>query len=1258
MQHVLTLRSLACLTLVLLSAGFCNAQGRLENGAMAPLHFIRAQRPVTIDGKLADWTLTAPVAYEVDANAEDRSVHTYAMWDDAHLYLAYVVRDATPMKNAGDSPANAFKTGDTLHFYLSTSATLTATKRDGGPDDYHILMTMLKGQPAVFAFREKKAGTARPTLISSPAQSIALDWMGPVPGGELAVELTANKRGYVAEVKLPLAFFDTFRPQAGRKVATDVAVNFSDPSGTTNLAKVWWHRGATQVLDIPSELRFDRQLWGTGIFSGDGDLPVVIDRKNLFVVPAPGVVTVDGDLGEWDLSCAYGPQYVDPVLKDKANVTWAMMYDATHLYLGAVFHAAQPYHNISGVENKWWEGDSLEFRLNADTKNQTGDIKTNTDILTFGVWYNPKEDKDYIALQRSFKFTISDISAATVRSKAVPGGRAFEVRVPWTLVQSGNYPKAGEAISCTLAALWDNGPRAYGMGSISSFRGTGDWGHAHFLPLGHAQPVYRSFYLPTVQEAPLNAGQYKSTLTVAQKGLLSAGVYSADGRLLRTLCAGRPVNAGPVEIGWDGKDDLSAVLPAGQYAVRAVINTGLRAQYVTSACSPGKPPHASPDPKRGWGGVWDNVKALAADRTGLYPLWGIEEGDGGLLKIDEDGNLLWRQHLPLAIPGIHTAVASNGKYVYIGVTGRMTKSNAEADGKGGLWRVRADTGSYVPFPHDGSDPLAFFLEDVKRTVTAAKNAPQPAPSITGLAADATTIFVAAYYQDAILCLDAETGKVKGNFAVAHPQGICLDGPAHLLVVSEGKILRLDGKSGQLAPMVTTGLDAPHAVAVDTKGLLLVTDGGASQQVKRFDRRGKLISAYGVAGGRTNNGKYVPDHLNTPAGIAVAASGKVFFSEDSSPRVFTRLSADLKYETQWAGPWYLSGEVAVDPARPEHVYIWSHHSIIRFLVDYTTKTSRPDAVWTDFALPDGVYGRWFPRIVHHAGKTYLFCGGTNCTLFRIDGDKMLLIAAVGVDRDGKTLTPWTFTDRNENGVLDPGEKVPAPATTPELTYRGSYWGGSVDDRDLTLYVLNGETNVQALTPTFAKAGVPVYTFATARVIPLAAARKPGQRSSLSSIWHTPDGGVFGNADANGSDPRGIGHSSHLSDVFVYRLDKDGNLLWRAGKKASGIAKNGEFYGRACGLGGPIANDYFSFVDENGQDKVFTTDGLFVGNLLDDTAIATPSENTLFVEHFNSIVYQNAQNKRWYFVAGAGGYASIWEIVGLDGIARVEGRVEVK
>ncbi len=1239
----------ACLTGTLLAADPVPSPAASAGGEV-PLNFVRAPGPVTIDGALSDWVLTAPVSYEVDASAADRTVRTYAMWDDQNLYLAYVVRDASPMQNGGDDPSSAFKSGDSLHFYLGTGAETVSTKAAGGPHDFHVLMTLQRGKPVIFAFRQQKSGVAQPTLITSPATRIEMAWMGPVPGAELAVQVMPGRQGYTAEAKLPLTFFDDLKPAPGRAVAADIAANFSDSTGTKNAAKVWWRRGASQILDIPTELGFDRNLWGQGVFRGPGETPIVIDNGNFYVVPAPAAVTVDGDLGDWDLTCAYGPHYVDPALKEQYNITWAAMYGRDALYLGAIFKSARPMENDGGVNNVWWLGDSLEFRLAADPAQQNGDPKQNDDILTFGVWYNAAQQKEYVALQRSFKFDAGDATPLTVRSKAVPGGRSFELRVPWSIVRGG-HPAVGQSVLWTMSGIWKNGLRAYGMGSISSFRGMNDWGQAHFLAKGKQPLVFLNLpraAAPVVAEA---AAKYKTVFTVAEKGTLSAGVYTAGGHLVRTLFAGRTVAPGETTVGWDGNSDEGTPAPAGAYQVRAVLNAGLHAQYVTSACSPGKPPHASENPRGGWGGVWGNVIDIASDGKRLYPLWAMEEGDGALLQIDEDANLQWRQHVPLALMGAQTAIASNGKYVFVSVDAEG--GNA---GKAGVWRVRCDDGAYVPYAHAGNNPLEFYLDGVTRPVPAKGEAAGTVPSaVAGLAADSATLYVAAPFQNQVACFDAESGKALRTYRVEKPAGLCLDGAGALLVVSGQRVLRLDLKSGDVTPVVAAGLDAPWHVAVEAGGSLVVTDRGASQQVKRFARDGKLLAAFGAKGGRDNNGKFEVERLLRPAGIAVAPSGRVFYTEDAPPRIFVRLSPELKYEQLWAGPWYLSGEVTVDPQRPEDLYIWSHEAFIRHKLDYAARTSRPDAVWSDFALPRDGYGRWFPRILHHQGVTYMLCTGTPTTLFRIDGDRVLLVAAVGVERKGGTWSNrWTFADLNENGRVDEGERVVMDelALDPNA-WVGSYWGGSIDERNMTMYLLDGRsTQALALTPTFAKPGVPVYQFKNVRRVPLAAAQKPGKQANLSSIWHTPDGGILGNADVQGSDPRGIGHSSHLSDVYVYRLDRDGNLLWRAGKKASGIAKPGEFYGRACGLAGPVAGKFFSFVDENGQDRLYTDDGLYVGSLLEDTAAATPGPLTLPVEHFNSIAYQNAQDQRWYFVAGGAGFASIWEIAGLDKITRLE------
>ena len=363
-----------------------------DDGEQLVLNFLRAPKTVAIDGRIDDWVLTAPVSYEVDPNAFDQKVKTHAMWDGRFLYLAYVVRDSSPLKNASDDPSAAFKGGDSLHFYVSTAKAPEAAGAEGGPEDYHFLMALQRGAPVVFAFRQRKAGVDNPTTVRSPATSIDLAWMGPVPNAELAVSVEGA--AYTAEVALPLAFFEGFRPEAGRRLAVDAAVNFSDPAGNRNVAKVWWHRGASPILDIPTELRFERDRWGVGVFRGHEERPVVVDNGNLFVIPAPRAVTVDGDLSEWDHSCMYGPLSVDPVLKEKNNVAWTLMHDQQALYIAVVFKSAQPFNNDGGLNNVWWLGDSIEVRLAADPRNQGGDITKNMDILTFGLWYNQTEGKD------------------------------------------------------------------------------------------------------------------------------------------------------------------------------------------------------------------------------------------------------------------------------------------------------------------------------------------------------------------------------------------------------------------------------------------------------------------------------------------------------------------------------------------------------------------------------------------------------------------------------------------------------------------------------------------------------------------------------------------------------------------------------------------------------------------------------------------------------------------------------------------------
>ena len=58
------------------------------------------------------------------------------------------------------------------------------------------------------------------------------------------------------------------------------------------------------------------------------------DHSRIHVVPAPGTVTIDGDLGDWDLSGSI-LMFMDEASKETYSVRGAMMFDKDFLYIGA-----------------------------------------------------------------------------------------------------------------------------------------------------------------------------------------------------------------------------------------------------------------------------------------------------------------------------------------------------------------------------------------------------------------------------------------------------------------------------------------------------------------------------------------------------------------------------------------------------------------------------------------------------------------------------------------------------------------------------------------------------------------------------------------------------------------------------------------------------------------------------------------------------------------------------------------------------------
>jgi len=90
-------------------------QFRLTGGrGSASITIKRAAKPIALDGKLDEWSREGAVEIKVDA---DRGARVLTAYDDASLYIAWDVRDPSPMLNKAPRWELAFKGGDAVDLF-------------------------------------------------------------------------------------------------------------------------------------------------------------------------------------------------------------------------------------------------------------------------------------------------------------------------------------------------------------------------------------------------------------------------------------------------------------------------------------------------------------------------------------------------------------------------------------------------------------------------------------------------------------------------------------------------------------------------------------------------------------------------------------------------------------------------------------------------------------------------------------------------------------------------------------------------------------------------------------------------------------------------------------------------------------------------------------------------------------------------------------------------------------------------------------
>jgi hypothetical protein len=1013
-------------------------------------------------------------------------------------------------------------------------------------------------------------------------------------------------------------------------------------------------------------------------------------QEKAIIVPAPGPVTVDGDLRDWDLSASFDSVYQE-ALAPRFTARFAFMYDRQAFYIGAHIVDDTPLvnqHDPLVEPNVGWSGDALQVRLSSDPalgwplKASTfdrGAAPAKSDrIVHLTLWYFTGRSEPVLQVQYGMDYHGTRVlrgAASGVAFRKDPDGRVYtlEARIPWSLLNAAQSPpKSGDRTALTVQPLWGDtsGTRAalsytdVNNGVGFGYQNAGIWGRAEFvaqgdLPASQRPVSVREMATPLVLELPL---------ADAKAASLSAALFDAGGVLVRTL----PVISNPTSEGgkllvrWDGLDDDGRPLPPGRYTVKFLTHEGIGQKYVASLHNAGNPPWRTADGTGAWGGDHGNPLAAGADGERVYLGWDVSEAGSSVIAVDPTlppggvatriGRKLWgAPSVPEVGIGVQ-ALATDGDRVFVAQGGKRggQQRDPQAPNAAGvvLWDTR--TGRAINFPFNKRVLLISEWRGEGRNLRA-------------IALSGHLLYASLEAEDKVVSFNWKTGQKIREYVLPAPAGLAVEKNGTLVVLSERSLMRLDPDTGHVTRLVH-GLSAPWGVAVDRAGHLYVSDQGTAMQVNVYAPDGTLLRTVGTTGGRPMIGKFDPHGMLNPAGLAIDAEGKLWVTEyDGSPRRVSVWTADGRLVGDLLGAGQYATMGTADPGHPS--WVNTHHTL--FELDYDTGSAKTLATLVRPGLhgfqvgTDGQRRLDFRR-VH--GHTYIIHGGRGSqTVFLLDEPMLSAqpVAAMGRPNSAHLLglTPdrfpeaeraeaqkrlsgaWLWTDRNGDRLvqLDEIDAV-----------KGGTWGlhgGSWFDDDLTIwsaaqYHAGGIYRVPV--KEWLPGGVPLYP-------------SPGDQTPL----FTPVGATV----------LSVMPSSDLQSVFVLeqktsggqptadrweavsRYDLTGRRLWSYRKAwvgfglAAPLFQPGYVIGAMKFIGDVGLDTGLELLGVNGyagQFNILTSDGLWVAALGKDNRYGPRvDETTIWPENFSGFLFRNADNGKVYLMAGDTDLR-IWEVTELDTI----------
>ena len=983
-------------------------------------------------------------------------------------------------------------------------------------------------------------------------------------------------------------------------------------------------------------------------------------------MPTPGGCppAIDGRLDDWDRSGAVLCWNAEEFAETQ-NATLYFMYDATNLYF-AVEMSLHDHElaNENRPQDRYWRGDLVQLRLSTDRSlpyplpprriaGKANPVYVGNDKVTcVNVWRNTRDGSDnlYITPGASFDCPPSNVPPGSAVA-IVPGERSvvMETRVPWSAlgVADGRCPCApGERMPAVVDIKWNPGMDGHFTASVYR-RDPGAFAYMNLDTWGQIEVIrkkeeviskreegeinLRDRYAAIAESARRSravdtTGWAEIRFDLPKKAKVSVNIFDERGGVIRELIGGELHEAGPLSVFWDGRDALGFPCETGrEYRWGAYAHDGLDVVYAGTVGTSGNPPYDTRDGRGGWGGDHGPPVACAADATGRYFVWHMNESGRGIVKTDFDGNVVWRT-MPFVVDGWgnYTCAAASGGRLYLVYERRKAGSPPLF----ALVVIDAATGNYEVLP-DGSGYAVIEASTESPEIrhgSAVRD--EYVFNCAGIAVAGGEVFVSDFMGDRIIVLDAKTGAKRREIPCKRPRGMCLRDGAPI-AVSGGRVVAVGGD--EIVPR--NALENPYAVAVGPDGEIFVSDLGDSQQIKVFSCNGQFLRAYGRKGGRALLGRLEDDAFLFPFGLAADSSGAVLVAEASAPKVVSLLDAATgAVKRRYYGYTAYSPSNVPDPDDPAVQYYSLSFGVFgggAFARANAFDGGVPTAVWDFIGAGVPFFGSIMgtmnmPDVMRCTnGRKYLAADATPdhrlerrpMAVCLIDGDMVKPVAAVFLDPPNKKHGPvkslHIWMDSDDDGIPDEGESTPVE----RIGGRQFSWtwtdGAMRMESNGDLFLTTHENAVVRFPCRgFSESGVPRWDVAAAHVaIPEIL---PGQtrlshtwRSGLLGLRRDALGNFYAAVDANVeyASPAltrhmksGMGHTSEYNGVFLTKYAPDGRLAWRVGRKAVGGLKPGEMLHHWV-FAGLVGDGYAVAASEWGVFTVYTADGFFVDSLFD-------------------------------------------------------------